>query len=170
MHVTKQLSAAIDLHSIFIFHTMEVNGYCQFVNLSFDKQSIFLAWNWCRVDRPVPHFYGFDLVVSTPLTSHDLKTVNMLIAIWFSPNYFDSFNITNCVYETICQNQFVCIRPLNCCLFNFLQKCILCPSKARRVSMRVHYVLCFLRIDKNWCDNLALSWHDLRLRMNGNDL
>ncbi len=119
MHVTKQLMAAIDLHSIFIFHTMEVNGCCQFVNLSFEKQYIFLAWNRCRVDRPVPQFNEFDLVVSTPLTSHDLKTVNMLIAIWFSPNYFDSFNITNCVYGTICQNQFVCIRPLNCCLFNF---------------------------------------------------
>ncbi len=165
-HVTKQLTAAIDLHSIFIFRTMEVNGYCQFVNLSFEKQYIFLAWNWCRVDRPVPQFNGFDLVVSTPLTSHDLKTVNMLIAIWFSPNYFDSFNITNCVYETICQNQFVLGRWTA----DYLISVSSCPSKARQVSTRVHYVLCFLRIDKNWCDNWALSWHDLRLRMNGNDL
>lgn len=149
---------------------MEVNGYCQFVNLSFEKQSIFLAWNRCRFVRSVPQFNGFDLVVSTPVTSHDLKTVNMLIGIWFSPNYFDSFNKTNCVYGTICQNQFVCIRPLNCWLFNFLNNLFCVLPMQDKHPWECKYVLCFLRIDKNWYDNRALSWHDLRPRMNGNDL
>ncbi len=77
MQVTKQLTAAIDFHSIF-FHTMEVNDYCQFVNLSFEKQSIFLAWNGWKVDRPVPQFYGcFDLVVFTPVVSR-----HMTLKLW----------------------------------------------------------------------------------------